>query len=51
MVIGVMPKKKKPAHALESHELAERVFGKKGHKALKKLALELENKPRRKPKS
>jgi hypothetical protein len=47
MVMG-MPKKK-PAHQLTTDELAKRVFGSHGHKQLKALALELENKPRRKP--
>ncbi|HEY7789659.1 MAG TPA: hypothetical protein VIC33_04040 [Vicinamibacterales bacterium] len=43
-----MPKKRKPAHKLTGDELAERVFGKHGHKQLKKLALALDEKPKRK---
>src|SRR4051812_9163673 len=49
MVMGAMPKKRKPAHKLKSHELAQRVFGAHGHKALQDLVLQLDNKPKRKP--
>jgi hypothetical protein len=43
-----MPKKKTPAHRQTTDELAQRVFGKRGHKALKELALQLDKKPKRK---
>jgi hypothetical protein len=48
-MVMAMPRKKKPAHQLTSHELAHRVFGKRGHKALQDLVLELDQKPKRKP--
>jgi hypothetical protein len=47
MVMGVMPKK--AAHRLTTDQLAKRVFGKSVHKRLKALALELDEKPKRKP--
>jgi len=47
--MGVMPKKKKPASQLTTEELAKRVFPAGVHKRLKALALELDEKPRRKP--
>lgn len=43
-----MPKKKKPANQLTDTELAKRVFPAGAYKRLKDLALELDNKPRRK---
>jgi hypothetical protein len=49
MVMGVMPTKRKPAHQLTTEQLARRVFGTKGHKALKQLVLEHDEKPKRQP--
>jgi hypothetical protein len=42
-----MPRKRRPAHQLTDKELAKRVFPAGVHKQLKRLALELEKKPRR----
>jgi hypothetical protein len=48
MVIGAMPTKRKPAHQLTTDQLARRVFGKEGHKALKQLVIEHDQKKKRK---
>lgn len=44
-----MPRKKKPASQLTDHELAHRVFGVRGHKQLKELLLQMEQKQKRQP--
>jgi hypothetical protein len=41
-----MPRKKQPATQLTDHQLAHRVFGVRGHKALKDLLLRLDSKPK-----